>query len=237
MTVTLEDRVSKLDQFSYIYEYQKDPSQLVERPLGDIHTILPPTPEVLLPFNRQFIVTLIREFPNNYFPFISKTWYIPIEGTLQNPFPNYYPVQSDPDLIFMVIRDPPGGSSYTTVHSGTSVSFGVSVNGMSTYSKETFLEGQGGIGPGFKTESGFGLMIGMEGKLIFGGGHQSVSSITAERVSSSHYEYSFTFEYDFSTSSDANLAGHASDVIIGGGVDLVVSEGVKGNEFLLNHVI
>lgn len=53
-------------------------------------------------------------------------------------------------------------------------------------------------------------------------------AMSTERVSSTHYEYTFTFEYDFSTSADPNLAGHPSDVIIGGGLDLIVSEAIKG---------
>eukprot|EP00597_Dinobryon_sp_UTEXLB2267_P017827 CAMPEP_0201113518 /NCGR_PEP_ID=MMETSP0812-20130820/77889_1 /ASSEMBLY_ACC=CAM_ASM_000668 /TAXON_ID=98059 /ORGANISM="Dinobryon sp., Strain UTEXLB2267" /LENGTH=77 /DNA_ID=CAMNT_0047377063 /DNA_START=764 /DNA_END=993 /DNA_ORIENTATION=- len=56
------------------------------------------------------------------------------------------------------------------------------------------------------------------------GHHFQVSST---RASSSHYEYSFYFEYDFSTSQDPNIAGHPSDVIVGGGVDLIVNEAIK----------
>jgi hypothetical protein len=60
-------------------------------------------------------------------------------------------------------------------------------------------------------------------------------AVSTDRISSSHYEYSFTFAYDFSTSADPNLAGHPSDVIIGGGLDLIVSEAIKG--LFIHHVI
>ena len=53
-------------------------------------------------------------------------------------------------------------------------------------------------------------------------------TVSASRASNSHNEYSFNFEYDFSTSSDPFIAGSASDVIIGGGVDLVVNEAIEG---------
>ena len=58
-------------------------------------------------------------------------------------------------------------------------------------------------------------------------------TVSASRASNSHYEYSFNFEYDFSTSSDPFIAGSASDVIIGGGVDLVVNEAIEGFIYLL----
>ena len=42
--------------------------------------------------------------------------------------------------------------------------------------------------------------------------------VTNNRGSSSTYDFQMTFNYEFSTSSDPNLAGHASDVIVGGGI-------------------
>ncbi len=66
--------------------------------------------------------------------------------------------------------------------------------------------------------------------MVLIGGHASVSSgLASSRLSSTHYQYSFEFTSSFSTSSDPNDAGHGSDVIIGGGVDLVVLEGTAGN--------
>ena len=62
-------------------------------------------------------------------------------------------------------------------------------------------------------------------------------STSASRGSDSHYQYSFNFEYDFSTSSDPFIAGAASDVIIGGGVDLVVNEAIEGFKFLPGFIL
>ena len=57
----------------------------------------------------------------------------------------------------------------------------------------------------------------------------SYSSDTSfERLSSSEYGYSITFAYDISTSENPNIAGHASDVIVGGGIDIIVTEGFEG---------
>ena len=89
---------------------------------------------------------------------------------------------------------------------------------------------------GFKTKKdalmapmGFGItseLVGIDVGLKAHYGHHF--TVSASRASNSHYEYSFNFQYDFSTSSDPFIAGSASDVIIGGGVDLVVNEAIEG---------
>jgi hypothetical protein len=67
---------------------------------------------------------------------------------------------------------------------------------------------------------------------LVGGGASITSQLTTTRVSSTHYQYSFEFASSFSTSRSPNDAGHASDLIIGGGVDLVVLEGTAGEWFV-----
>ena len=89
---------------------------------------------------------------------------------------------------------------------------------------------------GFKTKKdalmapmGFGItseLVGIDVGVKAHYGHHF--TVSASRASNSHYEYSFNFQYDFSTSSDPFIAGSASDVIIGGGVDLVVNEAIEG---------
>jgi hypothetical protein len=66
----------------------------------------------------------------------------------------------------------------------------------------------------------------------------------AVRESDSHYRYSFNFEYDVSTSSNPYFAGHASDVIVGGGISIAIRDNVfRGSityscsSFLLNHLL
>jgi hypothetical protein len=58
-----------------------------------------------------------------------------------------------------------------------------------------------------------------------------------ERTSKSTFEYSFTFGYDLSTSSDPTIAGHASDIIMGGGLNIVLLEALKGIFLFLLPVI
>jgi hypothetical protein len=60
------------------------------------------------------------------------------------------------------------------------------------------------------------------------GGFNTGVSKTSSTLSSSGHDFSLSFEYDISTSTDPNLAGHASDIIIGGGIDLIVTEGKMG---------
>ena len=74
-------------------------------------------------------------------------------------------------------------------------------------------------------------LVGLDTGLSIHYGHHF--TVSASRASETHYEYSFNFEYDFSTSSDPFIAGSASDVIIGGGVDLVVNEAIEGFPILL----
>eukprot|EP01037_Dinobryon_pediforme_P048235 gene48235-63140_t len=51
--------------------------------------------------------------------------------------------------------------------------------------------------------------------------HGRQQSVSTARESSTSYEYSISFDYSFSTSADPFTAGHASDIIVGGGVDLI----------------
>ena len=117
---------------------------------------------------------------------------------------------------------------------GSTLGFGMSLDGAQTYDSTIDFDASASIG--FKTQTeqtvaplGIGMqfnMVGLDvGASVQYGHHFSVS---ASRASDSHYEYSFNFEYDFSTSSDPFIAGAASDVIIGGGVDLVVNEAIEG---------
>ena len=110
----------------------------------------------------------------------------------------------------------------------------MSLDGAHTYESNIDSDDSLSAGAKFETKTliaplGFGAdvpLFGVDvGAKVHSGHHFTVS---ASRASNSHYEYSFNFEYDFSTSSDPFIAGSASDVIIGGGVDLVVNEAIEG---------
>jgi hypothetical protein len=74
-------------------------------------------------------------------------WYIPIIGVISNEVPNFYPVASDPTMIYLVLRDPPGGTSSSTFHGGKSLSFDMSVDQYETFGHfATNTAGGGGGG-------------------------------------------------------------------------------------------
>ena len=119
-------------------------------------------------------------------------------------------------------------------NTGSTLEFGMSLDGAQTYDSMIDLDVFASAGYKDETDAilaplGGGIKSGLvkldTGLKTIYGHHFSVS---ASRASNSHYEYSFNFEYDFSTSSDPFVAGSASDVIIGGGVDLVVNEAIEG---------
>ena len=63
---------------------------------------------------------------------VDNTRYIPVRGTTQKESPLLIPVATDPTLIYTVRRDPPGGGSFTTLHSGTTIDFALSVDTLET---------------------------------------------------------------------------------------------------------
>jgi hypothetical protein len=110
---------------------------------------------------------------------------------------------------------------------------GMSIDDMSTSNLN--LAFSAGVSMGFKSQLGTWAGVGGGASLdieladtVYNVVANANVGVQTDRISSSHYEYTFTFAYDFSTSSDPNLAGHPSDVIIGGGLDLIVSEAIKG---------
>ena len=89
----------------------------------------------------------------------------------------------------------------------------------------------GGISGSFKSIIGIGVagevpQSSLHGTYSQGSGKEQ--SVSLSRDSSTSYEYSISFDYSFATSTDPFTAGHASDIIVGGGVDLIVSEATAG---------
>ena len=160
-------------------------------------------------------------------------WYVPVVGVLANEIPNFIPVASDPTLIFFVLRDPPGGSSSASLTSGTSIDFSMSIENMHAYdgSLSSHSSYSGGLNGNTKMFFGLGAGTILEGFSAHGtvnNGGGKKQSVSTSRDSSTSYQYSISFDYTFSTSMDPFTAGHASDIIVGGGVDLVVSEAIAG---------
>ena len=156
-------------------------------------------------------------------------------GTLPSEVPNFYPVTTDPTLIFLILRDPPGGNSQTKIEAGSTFTTGITIEGMKTFVQDTHFDTE--ITGKVDEEQlliiaplGFGTAenVGNEGGDIGVKGSVVAPEVTVTRTSETHYAYSFKFSYDFSTSDGAFTAGHPSDVIVGGGIDVIVSEALEG---------
>lgn len=246
-TVIVTDLVSHIkspQRFSYTTQFIIVPPSLVNSSTGMNYTISAGNPLPSSPFSWSFDVRVERLDSTKNFAIsgpdtpvssaIDIVWYIPVIGIISNEVPNFYPVASDPTMIYLVLRDPPGGSSSTTFHGGKSLSFDMSVDQLETFGhfasntdggggggKENEMNIEAPLGVGI-TETGVAASDGVEGV------SKHTQTITYARGSDSHYTVTINFSYDISTSQDPRIAGHLSDVIVGGGVDLIVSEAIQG---------
>ena len=169
---------------------------------------------------------------------VSMTWFIPVVGVIANEIPNFIPVASDPTLIFFILRDPPGGGSSASLEAGTSIDFGMSIENMHSYDGSFSFDWSvtGGVSGASKTMIGLGAGVVtpmFSAHATVGGGGGKSQSVSTSRSSSTSYQYSVSFDYSFSTSTDPFTAGHASDIIVGGGVDLIVSKAIAGMSEIL----
>lgn len=87
--------------------------------------------------------------------------------------------------------------------------------------KEEVIEAPLGVGVGENAAQEDGS-IGVKDSL-------GTPDVSVTRTSETHYSYTFQFSYDFSTSDGPFSAGHPSDVIVGGGIDVIVSEALEGD--------
>ena len=211
-------------------------SPLPQPPAGLVYTIVAGSPETIAPFYKTFDVQVTRSGPGSLSRVTLRT-VVPVLGTLPNDVPNVYPIASDPTLIFMIIRDPPGGNSKTTLHAGTEYKMAISIEGIRTFEESSTTEFDGGIGvkgdvkeevaPGGVGEA---HTIAAYKDVVISGFTYTGPQVESARKSSTEYEYTVSFEYDISTSEDPFIAGHPSDVIVGGGIDLFVKEATEGTQ-------
>ena len=238
-TVEITDPVSGLTSPStFVYSnepYTNADSAQMQAPSTINYTITAAIPLPSIPFALAFTVRATRNSPEGAAVVVFKA-FIPILGTIPSEVPNFYPVTTDPTLIFMVLRDPPGGASSTTITAGSTFTTGISIEGLKTYEQDIHasLELRSAaaldellidapLGFGLATKIGIeSLKIGVKGELV-------APDVKISRVSDTQYSYSFQFNYAFSTSDDAFIAGHPSDVIIGGGIDVIVSQTLEGD--------
>ena len=229
--VTIQDLVSNVNIQNAAYNTSLVNSCAAchtAKPVGFPYTINATNVFPTFPFDLSFLVYVVRNGPDGPVA-ADNTWYIPVVGVTVNSVPNIYPVSSDPNLIFLIIRDPPGSDSKVSIKSGTTFTFGLSIDGMQTF--DTSLISNQLSATGKKVEKGFGWFKdsdAVDTQLITGTNSDQILKIANSYGSSSQYDYSFTFQSDFSTSLNPNIAGHPSDVIIGGGVDIAVVEATQG---------
>jgi hypothetical protein len=119
---------------------------------------------------------------------------------------------------------------------GTTTTFGIEMGDMHTY--DNAIDANLQVMLGFAAEISTGGLVfskvDADVSVLLGAKNNFVAEKSSERASNRHYEYSITFENDFSTSSDPEIAGQPSDVIVGGGVNVYVAEALEG---IVNHNI
>ena len=200
------------------------------------YTITAAMPLPSAPYALPFTVLATRNSPEGAATVLYKA-FIPILGTIPSEVPNFYPVTTDPTLIFMVLRDPPGGGSQATIAAGSSFTTSMTIEGMKTFEQD--IHATVTLGAEVEEQSmlilaplgfGIGVMSASGGTSVTGKGDFVAPDVTVTRTSTTQYTYAFSFAYDFSTSSNPFIAGHPSDVIIGGGMDVIVSEALEGEE-------
>ena len=249
-SIIITDLVSgrKVPQtFNYTNNFTIIPPSVVPVPVGLNYTITAGQPLPSSPYSWSFEVRVERldsavnhavqgsSIPD--YSIVDFTWFVPVTGVIPNEVPNYYPVASDPTMIYLVVRDPPGGGSYSTFHAGQSLTFDISVDQLETYNRHANFVSDGDIGANEQIEqseapAGFGIIeTGADEEDVESANHQGTQTIKYSRGSESHYSVNISFSYDIATSQDPRIAGHLSDVIVGGGIDLIVSEAIQGNSF------
>jgi len=228
--VRISDAISGVDEAFFKYDptiVYRSSRDTFGTPRAVTYAINPINLHPIFPFDMKFSVEVSRNTPVGP-ESVQMTYFIPVVGAIPNEVPNYYPVMSDPNLIFMVLRDPPGGASTASINQGTSATFEISIDGMYTYHKEESLvvETKNGVDYsylGFK-----------RGENIM---NSASHSYEAKRVSNTEYAYTFNFQSTISTSIEPNVAGHASDVIIGGGVNLITNEALSVQRYEYNDTV
>lgn len=217
------------------------PTANVKTPVAVTYQITASDPQTAGSMNWLFSVVAQRLSPGPPST-VTAERYIPIIGVIPKEVPNVYPVSTNADMIFLVIRDPPGGASQTIIHAGTTMSFAMSIEGLETASSANTVSYGTGYGASASVNGWMGVGAGVMWELFSTTTEATVDQAvhfekSTERLDSDSYALSFTFQYDFATSLDPFIAGHPSDVIVGGGVDLIVSEALVGKLPHLLHLL
>ena len=187
-------------------------------------------PNPFAPFTQVLDVVFRRDFDGSQV-FYSRDAIV--LGVIPEDVPAVFAAATNPNLIFTVLRDPPGQGSFVALSEGSEIVTSMSIDGI--HAGELTSSGNVDWSAGLKsdghTELGIGVQYGKGLYDIKGDQANSVSgtqpSVSAERVSSNGYDFTFTFGTGIETSSNPALAGQPSDVIVGGGVNMRVLRAVQ----------
>jgi hypothetical protein len=105
--VYINDQVS--GAFKTTFEYNSS--------AGLSYTITAGFPRPSAPFSWLFSVLVTNNGLDGTASAIAN-WYLVVLGVIPKEVPNFYPVATNPDMIFLVLRDPPGGASSVTIAAG-----------------------------------------------------------------------------------------------------------------------
>jgi hypothetical protein len=162
--------------------------------------------------------------------------WVPVMGNLviSGGVPKTFTVPTGNRLIFNILHDPPGGLSSATWEESSSMGFNINIAGMEANSEATTLIASNGVGIDAELEAEvapFGMGLDME--ILAGGAGYEVTEAIGDPVSErsqtkeSGWAVSLTLTKSISTSDEPSLAGKASDVILGGGLELQFTEILK----------
>lgn len=222
---------------SQTFEYNNTqvitPPSQVPHPVGTNYFIVAGDPLPSSPYTLSLTIFAERKDSSSIYSVTMSSWYIPVIGSIAAEVPNFFPVASNPGMVFLVLRDPPGGDSYTEFKANSEISFDLTVDHTDVFvatanSKEEII-----LGAGIETGQVAGVAVAASTTLVKDKEENKITSkngikITSTRASTKHFVVSMSFSYDIQTSKNPRIAGHLSDVIVGGGIDLIVSDGIKG---------
>ena len=221
-------------QFAYNNTLILTPPATVPEPVGLAYDIIAGAPLPSSSYTLSFSIIAERRDTNTIYTVVTVSWFIPVLGSISAEVPNFHPVASDPTMIFLVLRDPPGGSSYTEFTANSDVSLDLGVDHFDTFVAFSKSDIKVEVG----SEENLGLVEGIAiAQVMYTVKEKAVDTFqitggnkfTSERASSSHYIVSMLFSFDIQISQNPQIAGHLNDIIVGGGVDLVVSQAIRGN--------
>jgi hypothetical protein len=126
----------------------------------------------------------------------------------------------------LILRDPPGGGSFTSLTEGSTISTSMAIEGAQAAELADSWEVGGAIGGGAEVKGGACMGAVVMKNVVEVGADVGVSysttptDVTVERASSRHFDIGISFEAGISTSDSPYIPGQPSDLIIGGGANL-----------------